>query len=119
MQKTAKDNSDDFDPEVVRSVERNFYVDDYLKSFESHEKAMSSVDQLRNLLAQGGFNLTKWVSNSRTALKTIPLQHRPSGVQDLDLGSEILPIERALGVCWNVESDAFLFKIQLKKKPPT
>ena len=118
LQKTAKDNSDDFDPEVVRSVERNFYVDDYLKSVESHEKAISSVDQLRNLLARGGFNLTKWVSNSRTVLKTIPRQHRASGVQDLDLGSEIRPVERALGVRWNVEMDEFVFKRQLKKRLP-
>ena len=51
LQRTAKDNSDDFDPEVGRSVERNFYVDGYLKSIESHNKAISSVVQLRNLLA--------------------------------------------------------------------
>ena len=119
LQKTAKDNSDDFDPEVVRSVERNFYVDDYLRSVESHEKAISSVDQLGNVLARGGFNLTKWVSNSRAVLKTIPRQHRASGVQDLDLGSEILPVERALGVRWNVESDEFVFRMQPKRKPPT
>ena len=38
-------------------------------------------------------------------------------MQDLDLGSEILQVERALGVRWNVESDEFVFKMQLKKKP--
>ena len=51
LQRTAKDNSDDFDLEVARSVEKNLYVDDYLKSVESHEKAISLVDQLQNLLA--------------------------------------------------------------------
>ena len=59
LQRTAKDNSDDFDSEVARSGEKNFYVDDYLKSVESHDKAISSVVQLRNLLTRGGFNLTK------------------------------------------------------------
>ena len=83
LQRTAKDNSDDFDREVTRSAEKSFYVDDYLKSVESHEKAISLVDQLRNLLARGGFNLMKWVSNSRAVLKTIPQQLRTSGVQDL------------------------------------
>ena len=119
LQRTAKDNSDDFDPEAARSVEKNFYVDDYLKSVESHEKAISLVDQLRNLLARGGFNLTKWVSNSRAVLKTIPRQLRASGVRDLDLGGEVLPVERALGVRWNVETDQFVFRMQLKRKPPT
>jgi len=65
LQRTAKD------PEVARSVEKNFYVDDYLKSVESPEKAISSVDQLRSLLARG-FNLTKWVS------VTLELPLRPS-----------------------------------------
>ena len=50
LPRTAKDNSDDFDPEVARSVEKNFYVDDYLKSVESHQKVITSVVQLRNLL---------------------------------------------------------------------
>ena len=114
LQKTAKDNSDDFDPEVVRSVERNFYVDDNLRFSESHKKAISSVDRLRNLSARGSSNLTKWVSNPRAVLKTIPREHRARGVHDLDLGSEILPVERALGVRRNVELDEFFFKMQLK-----
>ena len=61
----------------------------------------------------------KWVSNSTAVLKTIPRQLRKSGVQDLDLGSEVLSGERALGVCWNVETDEFVFRMQLKRKPPT
>ena len=68
-------------------MEKNFFVDDYLKSVESHEKAISSVVQLRNLLARGSFNLAKWFSNSRAVLKKIPRQLRESGVQDLDLDS--------------------------------
>jgi len=117
LQRTARDNSDAFDPEVAKSVEKNFYVDDYLKSVETPEKAIKSIDQRRNLLARG-FNLTKWVSNSKAVLQTIPRHLRASGVQDLDLGSEVLPVERALGVRWNVETDEFVFKVQLKRKPP-
>ena len=32
---------------------------------------------------------------------------------------EKLPIERALGVLWDVQSDTFKFKINMKEKPPT
>ena len=119
LQRTAEDNSDDFDPKVAKSVEKNFYVDDYLKSVESNEKAITSVVELRSLLAREGFNLTKWVSNSRAVLEKIPRQLRASGVQDLDLDSEILLVERALGVRWNVETDEFVLKMQLKGRPPT
>ena len=46
LQRTAKDNSVDFDPEVATSVEENLYADDHLKSVESHERAVSSVDKV-------------------------------------------------------------------------
>ena len=72
LQRTPRGNSDNFDPKVARSVEKNFYVDENLMSVESHEKAISSVVQQRNLLARRGSTLTKWVSNSRSVLKKIP-----------------------------------------------
>ena len=37
----------------------------------------------------------------------------------MDLGHDVLPVERALGVHWNVEHDEFVFKIQVKDKPLT
>lgn len=46
LQRIVKDNSDDFDFEVVRLVEKNFYVDDYLKFVEFYEKVIILVDQL-------------------------------------------------------------------------
>jgi len=114
LPRTTKDNSNGFDPEVAKSVEKKFYVDDYLKSVKSPEKAISSVDQLRNSLARGGFNLTKSVSSSKSVLKTIPRHLRASGVQNLNLGSEVLPVERALGVRWNVETDGFVMRCDSK-----
>lgn len=40
LQKTAKDNSNDFDPLEVRTLDRNFHVDDCLKLVETQETAM-------------------------------------------------------------------------------
>ena len=119
LQRTAKDNSNDFDPVVVRTVEKNFYVDDCLKSVDSKEAAIGLVDQLQKLLLHGGFNLTKWISNSRAVLETIPQSDRGSEVKGIDLRSGILPVERALGVRWNAGTDEFVFKIWVKEKPPT
>lgn len=98
LQKSAKDNSNDFDPLVVRTVDRNFYVDDCLKLVETQETAIVLVDQLWKFLLRGGFNLTKWICNSRAVLETIPLSDCAKEVKDLDLSSGILPVERALGV---------------------
>ena len=61
------------------------------------------VDQLRSLLAKGGFHLTKWISNSREVIESVPESDGARSVKELDLDS--LPIERALGIQWDVQSD--------------
>ena len=116
---TAKDNAHQFDAEIAETVQRNFYVDDCLKCAKSEEHAVKLVDQLSKMLACGGFHLTKWVSNSRKVLHSIPVSKQAKGVKDLDLDKDLLPIERALGVRWNIETDEFTFMIRMKDKPPT
>ena len=53
----------EFDEEVVKTVRKNFYMDDCLKSVESYSQAVNLAAQLRDLLARGGFRLLKWFSN--------------------------------------------------------
>ncbi|KAK3722273.1 hypothetical protein QZH41_005187 [Actinostola sp. cb2023] len=117
LRKTADDNRTDFAEETVESVKRNFYVDDCLKSTDGEERAIKLVNELRSLLAKGGFRLTKWLSNSREVLKSIPESERAGCVKNLDL--DHLPIERALGVHWDVQSDTLGFKITVKDRPAT
>jgi hypothetical protein len=50
------------------------------------------------MCAQGGFRLTKFTSNKRRMLETIPEDERSKELKSLDLGYDHLPIERALGV---------------------
>ena len=71
------------------------------------EKAIKLVSDLREACAQGGFSLTKWVSNSHEVLASIPEYHRTKQFKELDLDKEKLPIERALGIEWNTESDFY------------
>ena len=46
-------------------------------------------------------------------------EDRAKEIKGLDLSIDKLPIERALGVHWCIESDAFKFRIELKDKPCT
>ena len=96
LRKTADDNEEDFNKETVKVVKENFYVDDCLASVEHEDKAIQLVDQLRSLLSKGGFRLTKWISNSRRVIESVPESERATSVKDLDL--EHLPTERALGI---------------------
>ncbi|XP_068675732.1 uncharacterized protein [Montipora foliosa] len=117
LKKTAEENKTDFDVQTVETVMRNFYVDDCLKSVPTDQEAINLADQLRKLLARGGFNLTKWLSNSKKVLQTLPESERAAQVKSLDFDK--LPIEKALGVQWDVSSDHFGFTIVIKDRPAT
>ena len=62
LQRTARDNAREY-PEAAKAVLENFYMDDYLDSVESPERALIRSKELVHLLHLGGFKLTKFVSN--------------------------------------------------------
>ena len=63
------------------------------------------------------FRLTRFVSNDVAVLASVPESERAESVVNLDLDE--LPVERALGVQWNVQEDVFSFRIVSRKKAPT
>ncbi|KAL7870792.1 hypothetical protein SRHO_G00082890 [Serrasalmus rhombeus] len=67
----------------------------------------------------GGFHLAKWSSNSRKVLSSLPENERAKEIKNLDLDRDKLPMERALGVDWCIESDSFKFRIFVKNMPVT
>ena len=72
-----------------------------LKSVENEDKAIRLMKDVKSMCQEGGFNLTKFASNSKKVLQSIPEKDRKMGIKNSDLlGS--LPKERALGVLWNV-----------------
>ena len=94
---------------MIDTLNRNFYVDDCLKSVPSVENALNIVQELPKLLERGGFHLTKWISNRWEVMSVIPKEERAPTIVDLDLDK--LPVNRALGVRWDVEKDKFGFKV--------
>ena len=66
---------------------------------------------------RGGFNLHKFTSNEREVIEAIPVEDHAKGIQDLNLEKDELPMERALGVGWCIESDAFKFRILMQDRP--
>ncbi|KFD47097.1 hypothetical protein M513_12007 [Trichuris suis] len=108
LRRTAEDNKTQF-PTAWERVFNNVYVDNYLDSFMSEQEAETSCHDLKLMLSYGGFHLTKWLSSSRTILKTFGVHElsRPN----LNINSDPLPIERTLGVMWNSENDTFCFKV--------
>lgn len=60
-------------------------VDDCLKSVSTEQQAISLTKDHRALGAMGGFKITKWISNSRLVLASIPDEEKAKEVKELSL----------------------------------
>ena len=119
LKRTADDIEDEYGSEAANTLRRNFYVDDVLKSASTEDETIKLASDTKAVCQNGGFNLTKFVGNTERIISSIPQEHRAEQVKNLTLGQDKLPIERALGVIWCIESDTFNFRIELKDKPCT
>lgn len=60
----------------------------------------------------------KWISNSRAVLQSVAEEHRARDSKEVNLDRDELPMERALGLLWCVETDSLKFKM-VKEQPHT
>ena len=108
LRRTVKD-SQEVSSFISDVVFNDFYVDDCLKSVSSVDEALHVVHETRKLLASGGFNLTKFVTNNSDVLSSIPDENRAKEVKQLDLDSH----SKALGIHWNVQTDELYFLVNV------
>jgi len=120
VKRTADDFEEEVGEETANVLRKNLYnVDDCLRSEDCEEAATIRIHDVIKACAKGGFSLSKIISNKRRVLETIPNEKRSKAVKSLDLSHDNLPIERALGVQWCVETYLLGFRITLKDKPLT
>ena len=79
---------------------------------------MILVKNVVDMSKSGGFHLTKFISNNRELLISIPEDQRRNDVKNADLIGD-LPAEKALGIQWNISDDSFTFNIQVNRRPLT
>ena len=117
LQKTAIDNVVRYGEEASKIFLHNFFVDDLLKSVEIEESAVTLIRDVKAMFQAGGFNLTKFISNKKKVIQSVPEYDRKIGVKNAaDLGTSLL-LETALGVYSDTENNIFRFKIVLKDRP--
>lgn len=105
---------------VSETLRDNFYVDDCLKSVQSPAIAENLITNLRHEFAGNGFHLTKFVSNDRNVIASLPPAERAADIRNVDIFNvERFPTARALGVVWNIETDTFGFKVDIRDRPFT
>ena len=67
----AKDNAKD-DENLVKAVQRNFYLDDFLESVRTPQKTIDIYQKARNLLSKRGFILMKWIASDEEVKSEVP-----------------------------------------------
>ena len=119
LRRTAKEAESRYDKQVTDALYQNFYVDDCLISIATEQEAIKLAGDLRSICAEGGFKLTKWMSNNRAVIHSIPESDRSKEMAEVDMDKEDLPNEKVLGMLWSPERDQFGFQIAIKDRPPT
>ena len=100
---------------VIRQVDRHFYVDNWLTSFDTEEEAIKTARDLVKSLHSGGFPLTQWCSSSREVLQEIS----PSSCEKplVNLNPKEPYVERTLGLRWSPLQDVFLLAVNTPTGP--
>ena len=119
LKRTATDQLEFYDQSSIDAICDDFYMDDYLKSFQTSNEAIKTCHDIIEILLKGGFHLTKFVSNSRQILNALPPEDVSPKLTSIDLDLDDIPIERALGILWNPESDTLQIKYTPKPTPIT
>ena len=105
LQHTARDNVDQF-PEAAKPVLENFYMDDYLDSVESPERALKRLKELVLLLYLVGFKLTKFVSNVPNLADRI--DGSPQSSEPKVIASSKKESSHVLGLKWDHNNDTLV-----------
>ncbi|XP_048249047.1 uncharacterized protein LOC125378158 [Haliotis rufescens] len=118
--RSAKSVVETYGKDVQLFVERDFYVDDGLTCLLTTEQAIDLIKRTQQALLSGGnLRLHKVASNDPEVMKTFPSDDLAKDLKDLDLGSDLLPVQRSLGMMWDLQSDSFTFKVSADPKPYT
>lgn len=119
MRRAAERGEAEYGTDTRQFVERQFYVDDGLTSVATPEQAIDLITRTKQMLAESNLRLHKVASNSEQVMEALPEQDRSKELKDLELGVDPLPLQRSLGLSWNLEMDSFTFLVSQEKKPYT
>ncbi|XP_038071933.1 uncharacterized protein LOC119740637 [Patiria miniata] len=109
LRKHASDHKEQY-PEVAESVDKSFYVDNCLDSLPSSREAKHLVHQMRNLLADAGFEIRQWASNDPTVVEDLPPDARSNGCELWLTYGDTDSLEATLGLQWDCSTDNLQYR---------
>ena len=101
----AKDDAVN-DESLDRTVQRNFFMDDFLKSVRTPQETIEIYQKVRDVLIKSGFNLTKWITSDDGLKSQIPETDRSTKVvKTFEAEPQSSSI---LGLNWNVDTHSLI-----------
>ncbi|XP_075168827.1 uncharacterized protein LOC142240968 [Haematobia irritans] len=100
-------------PRAVKSILDHHYVDDFVDSFASSEKAIEVSKQVCEIHAHAGFELRNFSSNSPEVV--LALSGKLGEPVNFNTGPEEFQSEKVLGMYWQPKDDTFKFRIKCHK----
>ncbi|XP_058816853.1 uncharacterized protein LOC131680147 [Topomyia yanbarensis] len=95
-------------PAAVEVIQKRHYVDDTLVSVATPQEAIKLARQVKQVHAEGEFEIRNWISNSKQVMQA--LKEERTEEKNLDLSPE-LSTEKVLGMWWCTSSDTFTYKV--------
>ncbi|XP_043220532.1 uncharacterized protein LOC122380948 [Amphibalanus amphitrite] len=114
--RAAADDHQADEEKAAEFVRNDFYIDDGLTSVQDVESGIGLIAATRALCERKGFKVHKILSNSIDVVRSVPMDSRCVGLQSLDVGTGDLPVQRTLGVQWNVETDTLSIEVRPRDK---
>ena len=73
------------EPEMAELLEKSLHVDDLTAGAEDEKKVFDIYQKAKKIMSEGGFNLRKWNSNSRSLLeKFAKIEEKQTNVTDVN-----------------------------------
>ncbi|XP_041417427.1 uncharacterized protein LOC121393319 [Xenopus laevis] len=119
LRRTACEGKCEYGADAQHFVERDFYVDDGLKSLPTDQEAIDLLRRTQCMLSEANLRLHKIASNSTAVMKAFHSDDHATEFKDLNLGTDEPPIQRSLGLRWDLLHDTFGFQVTLADKPFT
>ena len=105
LKRVGVDNQDEF-PIAAKAIATNFYMDDFIKSFQTPEEGVKIFKQLQPLLAKHGFELKKWICNNEQIQNVIPEELlSKSSTKRIEVDPTVED-PSVLGLQWTVTDDS-------------
>ena len=116
LRKTVEKGQED----MKQFVCRNFYVDDGITSLPTSSGAVDLMKRTQKILkSEGNLRLHKIASNRKEDMDAFPATDLAKDLRSVDLYKDPLPVQRSLGLLWNIEEDMFCFQVPIDEKTVT